>query len=148
MNERFINEYHCRHCDESWCTEVTVADVPDECPNCSEYAQPHNSHATRFRGKYAIAIYERDQAYGGPEEGGWWYDCGNLERIVAVTRNPDKAERMARRMNQRFNHLDRKRHVSVSSTAYSGGSYTVHIHEIDHRHTVPTHYPAQTPHYE
>src|SRR5262245_19657920 len=23
-----------------------------------------------------INVYERDRAYGGPEEGGWWYDTG------------------------------------------------------------------------
>lgn len=26
--------------------------------------------------KRVVAIYLVDRAYGGPEEGGWWYDCG------------------------------------------------------------------------
>jgi len=25
---------------------------------------------------YTVAVYICDRAYGGPEEGGWWYDCG------------------------------------------------------------------------
>jgi len=25
---------------------------------------------------YTVAIYLVDRAYGGPEEGGWWYDYG------------------------------------------------------------------------
>lgn len=31
---------------------------------------------------WTVAIYLVDQAYGGPEEGGWWYQCG--ERIDHV----------------------------------------------------------------
>lgn len=27
---------------------------------------------------WCVAVYETDRAYGGPEEGGWWYDCGML----------------------------------------------------------------------
>lgn len=27
-------------------------------------------------GFYTVAIYLIDRAYGGPEEGGWYYDCG------------------------------------------------------------------------
>ena len=26
--------------------------------------------------RYIIALYEIDRAYGGAEEGGWWYDAG------------------------------------------------------------------------
>ena len=25
---------------------------------------------------YCVSIYKIDRAYGGPEEGGWWYTCG------------------------------------------------------------------------
>jgi hypothetical protein len=27
---------------------------------------------------WAVAVYTSDRAYGGPEEGGWWYNCGEL----------------------------------------------------------------------
>ena len=27
---------------------------------------------------WCVALYETDRAYGGPEEGGWWYTCGWL----------------------------------------------------------------------
>jgi hypothetical protein len=26
----------------------------------------------------AVGLYMTDRAYGGPEEGGWYYDCGEL----------------------------------------------------------------------
>ena len=25
---------------------------------------------------YTVAVFEVDRAYGGPEEGGWWFDYG------------------------------------------------------------------------
>jgi len=25
---------------------------------------------------YCVSIYKIDRQYGGPEEGGWWYNCG------------------------------------------------------------------------
>jgi hypothetical protein len=27
---------------------------------------------------WAVAVYTSDRSYGGPEEGGWWYSCGEL----------------------------------------------------------------------
>lgn len=29
---------------------------------------------------YYVNLYEIDRAYGGPEEGGWWYSCGIFVR--------------------------------------------------------------------
>lgn len=31
-----------------------------------------------------IGVYEVDTVYGGPEEGGWWYDTGELIRVEVV----------------------------------------------------------------
>ena len=31
---------------------------------------------TEPRGRWYVNVYERGQRYGGPEEGGWWYDTG------------------------------------------------------------------------
>lgn len=27
---------------------------------------------------WCVGVYTADRAYGGPEEGGWWYNCGGL----------------------------------------------------------------------
>lgn len=40
------------------------------CPECDEQPCSCNS------GVYSVAPYLCDRAYGGPEEGGWWYDYG------------------------------------------------------------------------
>jgi len=29
----------------------------------------------------------KERAYGGPEEGGWWYDCGTLMSAIPAERN-------------------------------------------------------------
>ena len=29
-----------------------------------------------FKGPWSVAVFRIDRAYGGPEEGGWWYGCG------------------------------------------------------------------------
>ena len=30
-----------------------------------------------------VRVFHVELAYGGPEEGGWWYDTGTLERFVS-----------------------------------------------------------------
>lgn len=27
---------------------------------------------------WTVAVYDVELGYGGPEEGGWWYDCGSI----------------------------------------------------------------------
>lgn len=31
-----------------------------------------------------LAFYEIDRIYGGPEEGGWWYDSGTFVRAITI----------------------------------------------------------------
>jgi len=35
------------------------------------------AHTVAIYTAHTVAIYLVDRAYGGPEEGGWWYDYGN-----------------------------------------------------------------------
>lgn len=94
---------------------------------------------------YLVAVYEEDRAYGGPEEGGWWYDCGNLQRVVKVFPNRAQAQAYANRMNDRFRRRERfYGWRSSSSVAYIGGEYRAHVCED----TAPPHYPETRPVYE
>ena len=52
------------------------------------------------RTTHIVATYAIDRAYGGPEEGGWWYDTGTLERIVAIRHSEEAAFELARRARQ------------------------------------------------
>lgn len=40
-------------------------------------ARPHR--------RWYVNIYESDRCYGGPEEGGWWYDMGTVELSIPIT---------------------------------------------------------------
>ena len=48
------------------------------CPDCgTEGNYEHTGQMKQFR-FWSVALYETGQAYGGPEEGGWYYSTGNL----------------------------------------------------------------------
>ena len=40
---------------------------------------------------YYINVYEMSQAYGGPEEGGWWYDVGQYVSCKGTFGSREKA---------------------------------------------------------
>jgi hypothetical protein len=92
---------------------------------------------------YILAIYETDRAYGGPEEGGWWYDCGQLVRIIATERTVTRANALAARANGLLARLQRGKRP-IDSVAYSGGRHAVMVFE----RVAPAHFPSERPHYE
>jgi hypothetical protein len=92
---------------------------------------------------FVVAFYEIDRAYGGPEEGGWWFDCGDLVRVFAVCKSEDRAYEIARRANDLLQVLQRCKR-SVGSVLYSGGRHTAMVFE----NTAPAAFPPGRPHYE
>jgi Zn-finger nucleic acid-binding protein len=94
---------------------------------------------------FLIAIYEMDRAYGGPEEGGWWYDIGELRRVVASARNEDAAYAKARRANRLLARLrEQAGGRSINSVIYDGGHHEARVCE----NVVPEFFPTHRPHYE
>lgn len=93
--------------------------------------------------QYTVAYYEIDRAYGGPEEGGWWYDCGVFQRLSRTFTNEEAAYKWARRANSLLNVLQRDKR-SVDSVLYSGGRYAAEVYEG----LPPHHYPESKPYYE
>ena len=59
--------------------------------------------------RYIIALYEIDRAYGGAEEGGWWYDTGELARLLALAPTEARAIQLADRANRLLERLQRHR---------------------------------------
>jgi hypothetical protein len=108
---------------------------------------------------WTVAIYLVDQAYGGPEEGGWWYQCGErvdhaLDGIppefIFNSFNPangKSAEKCAQDfagilqvLLDRGPNMGRRDISSVLSTGrYNAQVYNGHP---------PKHYPERRPHYE
>jgi hypothetical protein len=76
---------------------IETIDVSDPEELDREAQRQHDSAVRRFG--FQVAIYLEDRAYGGPEEGGWWYDCGELVRVVRIFRNEESAYKFCRRLN-------------------------------------------------
>lgn len=93
--------------------------------------------------RFILAFYEIDRAYGGPEEGGWWYDCGDLVRPLMVVTGEQRAYELARRANKLLDRLQRRKR-GVGSVAYTGGRHVVSVYE----NTAPARYPEHRPYYE
>jgi hypothetical protein len=93
---------------------------------------------------FIVAVYLEDRAYGGPEEGGWWYNAGELVRVIRVFRNEDKAYAFTRRMNDLLAVTLNKGRPSTGSML-SQGRYVADAHEGN---APLAHYPETRPHYE
>jgi len=92
--------------------------------------------------RWTIGIYLVDQSYGGPEEGGWWYEVGELQRLVSVERNEERAYERCRHLNRVINKtVNRDRRPTHS--VLSEGVFSAQVHE-----GIAVSYPARRPHYE
>jgi len=98
------------------------------------------------RHTWIVAVYETELAYGGPEEGGWWYDMGSLVRIVRMFPSEDRAYWYARRLNRKLHSrvIGPNQGKREKSSVLSDGVYEAGVHQ-DH---APRSYPATRPHYE
>jgi hypothetical protein len=89
-----------------------------------------------------LAFYETDRAYGGPEEGGWWYDAGTFVRVIGLFLDEAAAVRAQQRANRLLDRLQQHR-TPVSSVTYTGGRYRA----LTFTGLPPAHYPAERPSY-
>ncbi|QPI75516.1 hypothetical protein [Sphingobium sp. Cam5-1] len=92
--------------------------------------------------RYIVALYEIDRAYGGPEEGGWWFDTGTLCRLLALAPTEARAVRLAARTNRLLDRLQTDKRC-VDSLLYSGGRHRAIVFEG----TAPAAFPEVPPHY-
>lgn len=87
--------------------------------------------------RWFINAYEIDRCYGGPEEGGWWFDAGEIRRSIPC-KSFEEAEANVDRVRRAF-----KSSGKSSSVIYDGGDYSVRIEEQPGKD-----YPERMPHYE
>lgn len=92
--------------------------------------------------RYIIALYEVDRACGGPEEGGWWYDTGDLRRPLTLAPTNEAAVTIAARANRLLDRLQQNKRP-VDSVAYDGGRHRALVFTT----TAPPSYPAERPSY-
>jgi hypothetical protein len=98
---------------------------------------------------WSVAVYLLDRAYGGPEEGGWYFDCAQpqLEKWLPVPLffySKDEAIEAAGKMQEA---LDAPGGVNEGrrpiDSVLSEGVYRARVER-----GWPQGWPAQTPHYE
>jgi hypothetical protein len=98
---------------------------------------------------YVVSIYMVDRAYGGPEEGGWWYEVGTplqggwLKYMTTCVKEKTAEHRRAqiqRWLDIDYNIGPRTNLDSVLCT----GRYVAVI-DVD---KLPVPYPAERPYYE
>lgn len=84
-----------------------------------------------------VTVYDTDRAYGGQEEGGWWYDCGS---VVLCRQVPSQdAERVRDELREQYPRTGKRYSVIYPGT----GDYDVVISD-----TPGENYPRYTPRYE
>jgi hypothetical protein len=89
--------------------------------------------------RWWVAVWEVGMGYGGPEEGGWWFNTGTLLQKV-----PCVNESVAGAVHSRLEKLwTPDSDVPVSSVIYRGGEYYVSIEMSE----PASEFPAYTPHY-
>jgi|APSaa5957512535_1039671.scaffolds.fasta_scaffold00216_20 hypothetical protein len=88
---------------------------------------------------YYVNVYEVDRGYGGPEEGGWWYNIGIAkDSVKCFTRKG--AMRKRRSLYGRWNENGG---LPVHSVNYKGGEFIVCVEKEKAQD-----YPIERPRYE
>jgi hypothetical protein len=117
-----------------------------ECPDCG--ALCYEEEEKNAAGFWSVSVFLIDQAYGGPEEGGWYYTCGQ------ESSDPEHAI-----LHRRFLKVEEARDYAADLNAKHGAAwnegrpsmYSVLSDGIFHAMAHPghvTHFPAVVPHYE
>jgi hypothetical protein len=92
-----------------------------------------------------INVYELGREFGGPEEGGWWYDTGTYDEDLSMALPSsvpdDKVKAIAIALRDRLVQQARDNEVPrVYSVLYRGGRYMVRI-EDEAGHDLPEERP-------
>lgn len=90
-----------------------------------------------------VAVYELNRVSGGPEEGGWWYNTGDMVELLAAT-NIEEGNTLA--ADLRIGKYKDEDGPNLYSVAYRGGNYAVNVYDDG---KIPWgHWPVVRPHYE
>jgi len=104
-------------------------------PELEERFELHNDQGVRF-----VNVYLEDKGYGGPEEGGWWFDCGELIRCEVWPTEEAAKARAAELEGGEYSNEGRRSRSSVLSE----GEYVVGVEAQPGER----HWPKTKPRYE
>jgi len=90
--------------------------------------------------EWYVNVYMTNKEYGGPEEGGWWYDVGE---VISSTKYHSKmeAEKQKLNMQEYCNTMNFGKHEP--SSVLCEGWYTVWVEDEPAKN-----FPERVPHYE
>lgn len=92
---------------------------------------------------YFVNEYQTDRKFGGPEEGGWWYDTGRFVRCRGIFLSSSAAQDLRDRI-ENDELPERRRGLHSPSSMLSEGLWPEVVVE-DH---YGCDYPDHIPHYE
>lgn len=99
--------YKCPECENNGRAEAWTDD-PYEGLVC-EYCGCAVKHERDEKAQWwSVGVYETDRSYGGPEEGGWWYDTGSLTDPWHVRAFQDYEEAKKYQLSIRDQYADEK----------------------------------------
>lgn len=90
---------------------------------------------------YGVAVYEIDLVYGGPEEGGWYFNTGTLVHSEIAGTEEMASKRAIELAEGEYRSTARAYWVN-----YRGGQYSVRVTHPGKE--VPEFYPEVHPSYE
>lgn len=91
---------------------------------------------------WGVGVYEVWRSYGGPEEGGWYFDSGELVEsyIVSADEGEGTLDALCARLEQTYPRTGR-----YTSVIYDGGDYRIKVRAEE----IPEpFFPKVRPHYE
>lgn len=93
---------------------------------------------TELIGPLYVNVYLVDQAYGGPEEGGWYYKCGEPMESCHVETEVE-ANEVAEKLRAKWSNEGRR---PISSVLSQG------VYEVSVEDCFAQPFPDRRPHYE
>lgn len=104
-----VEVIYCKNCQLNHTVDKREEDAYDGsyCPNCG--VEGHVEYTNTFKDYdfWSVALYEVGQAYGGPEEGGWYYSTGNriLPAKIRVFEHFGEAQTYLQELRTEFDDL-------------------------------------------
>jgi len=130
-----------RKWDRYWLDDDTVEGdeaIPGfKCENTGTFV-PETDVIIRPSNIVFVSAYHTERVYGGSEEGGWWYDSGELLECVDCHEREVKAVKA--RLEEKY--AEYKSDVPLSSVL-SDGTLSIDVGDFP-----GTSYPCAIPHYE
>lgn len=111
---------------------------PCDCDHAERWARWNAENARHFVNEYVV-----ERRYGGPEEGGWWYDAGRFVRQHGAFVSEIRAEELFERLLPRIEQQN-----DGKAPLDSVGSIGVGRHELMIDEHPGRNYPDRVPHYE